>query len=154
MAASFADTVKSLGSIVIVIIACAGLLAFIVLYNLTNINICERLREIATIKVLGFYHREVHSYVFRENLLLTIIGALIGLGLGILLHRFIMVSIEQDGIMFGNYIKGMSFRVFAGHHAGVCGARQPVHERPLKENPDGRIAESRGIKAAAYRHEI
>ena len=109
IATNFADTVKSLNSIVIVIIACAGLLAFIVLYNLTNINICERIREIATIKVLGFYNREVHSYVFRENLLLTIIGAVIGLGLGILLHRFIMVSIEQDAIMFGHYIKGWSF---------------------------------------------
>ena len=109
IATNFADTVKSLNSIVIVIIACAGLLAFIVLYNLTNINICERLREIATIKVLGFFNREVHSYVFRENLLLTIIGALIGLGLGIVLHRFIMVSIEQDGIMFGHYIHEFSY---------------------------------------------
>ena len=109
VAANFTDTVKSLNSIVIVIIACAGLLALIVLYNLTNINICERLREIATIKVLGFFNREVHSYVFRENLLLTIIGALIGLGLGIVLHRFIMVSIEQDGIMFGHYIHEFSY---------------------------------------------
>ena len=109
VASSFADTVKSLSSIVIVIIACAGLLAFIVLYNLTNINICERIREIATIKVLGFYNREVHSYVFRENLLLTIIGALIGLGLGVFLHRFIMVTIEQDAIMFGSYIHELSF---------------------------------------------
>ncbi len=109
VAANFADTVKSLNSIVIVIIACAGLLAFIVLYNLTNINICERLREIATIKVLGFFNREVHSYVFRENLLLTLIGSIIGLGLGIVLHRFIMVSIEQDAIMFGHYIHEFSF---------------------------------------------
>ena len=109
VADNFAETVKSLNSIVVVIIACAGLLAFIVLYNLTNINIGERLREIATIKVLGFYNREVYSYVFRENLLLTLIGALIGLGLGVVLHRFIMVSIEQDGIMFGNYIKELSF---------------------------------------------
>ena len=114
IADNFADTVKSLNSIVIVIIACAGLLAFIVLYNLTNINIGERLREIATIKVLGFYNREVYSYVFRENLLLTIIGAIAGLGLGIVLHRFIMVSIEQDGIMFGNYIKEVSFAYSLG----------------------------------------
>ncbi len=109
IADNFANTVKSLNSIVVVIIICAGLLAFIVLYNLTNINIGERLREIATIKVLGFFNREVYSYVFRENLLLTFIGALIGLGLGIVLHRFIMVSIEQDGIMFGNYIREVSF---------------------------------------------
>jgi putative ABC transport system permease protein len=112
VAANFAETVKSMNSIVVVIIACAALLAFIVLYNLTNINIGERLREIATIKVLGFFNREVYSYVFRENLLLTLIGALIGLGLGIILHRFIMVSIEQEGIMFGNYIQELSF-VFA-----------------------------------------
>lgn len=109
IATNFANTVKSLNSIVIVIILCAGLLAFIVLYNLTNINIGERLREIATIKVLGFFNREVYSYVFRENLLLTFIGALVGLGLGILLHRFIMVSIEQDGIMFGHFIQSASF---------------------------------------------
>ena len=109
IADNFANTVKSLNSIVVVIIICAGLLAFIVLYNLTNINIGERLREIATVKVLGFFNREVYSYVFRENLLLTFIGALLGLGLGILLHRFIMVSIEQDGIMFGNYIREWSF---------------------------------------------
>jgi putative ABC transport system permease protein len=109
VAANFAETVKSMNSIVVVIIACAGLLAFIVLYNLTNINIGERLREIATIKVLGFFNREVYSYVFRENFLLTLIGAVIGLGLGIVLHRFIMVSIEQEGIMFGNYIQEFSF---------------------------------------------
>ena len=109
VAASFAETVKSLSSIVLVIISCAGLLAFIVLYNLTNINIGERLREIATIKVLGFFDREVYSYVFRENMLLTIFGALVGLVLGIALHRYIMVSIEQEAIMFGHYIREVSF---------------------------------------------
>lgn len=109
VAATFTETVKSLNSIVVVIILCAGMLAFVVLYNLTNINISERIREIATIKVLGFFNREVSSYVFRENILLTVTGAAIGLALGILLHRYIMVSIEQEGIMFGNYIENLSY---------------------------------------------
>jgi len=108
-AATFEDTVKILNSIVIVIIFCAGLLAFVVLYNLTNINICERIREIATIKVLGFYNREVAAYVYRENIILSVMGAAIGLTIGIILHRFMMISIEQDGVMFGNHIDGISF---------------------------------------------
>jgi putative ABC transport system permease protein len=107
--ATFEDTVKILNSIVIVIIISAGLLAFVVLYNLTNINIGERIREIATIKVLGFYNKEVSAYVYRENILLSIIGSLVGLIIGIILHRFIMVSIEQDGVMFGNHIEAISF---------------------------------------------
>ena len=106
---TFSDTVKILNSIVIVIIASAGLLAFVVVYNLTNINICERIREIATLKVLGFYQKEVGAYVYRENLILGAIGAIIGLATGVILHRFVMVSLEQDGIMFGDYIKPISF---------------------------------------------
>ncbi len=108
-AETFDNQIKSLNSIVYVIIVCAGLLAFVVMYNLTNINIGERIREIATIKVLGFYNREVSSYVYRENIILSIMGAVVGLILGIFLHRYIMVSIEQDGIMFGNYIQPISF---------------------------------------------
>ncbi len=109
LADSFAQTVKSLNAIVLVIILCAGLLAFVVLYNLTNINIGERVREIATVKVLGFTDREQSGYVFRENVLLSLLGAAIGLGLGVLLHRYIMESIEQTGIMFGNAIEPVSF---------------------------------------------
>ncbi len=109
VASEFDEKVDALNMIVLLIIICAGLLAFVVLYNLTNINISERLREIATIKVLGFYNREVASYVYRENLVLTFVGALAGLGLGTLLHRFIMESIEQDGIMFGYHIEPLSF---------------------------------------------
>lgn len=105
----FRDMVKTLDAIVYAIIASAGLLAFVVLYNLTNINVSERIREIATIKVLGFYNREVATYVYRENVILSMIGAALGLGLGIYLHRIIMTSIEQEGIMFGNYIAGRSF---------------------------------------------
>lgn len=108
-AVKFQETVKSLNAIVIAIIICAGLLAFIVLYNLTNINLSERIREIATIKVLGFYNGEVATYVYRENIILSLIGAATGLVLGIYLHRAIMASIEQNGIMFGDYIAGLSF---------------------------------------------
>ena len=106
---TFEDSVEVLNSIVILIIISAGLLAFVVLYNLTNINIGERIREIATIKVLGFYNREVSAYVYRENIILSLIGSIVGLFIGIILHRFIMVSIEQDGVMFGNHIDSISF---------------------------------------------
>lgn len=106
---TFNDTVTILNSIVVVIIISAGLLAFVVLYNLTNINISERIREIATIKVLGFYNGEVASYVYRENVLLSLIGAVGGLFIGIILHRFIMIAVEQDGVMFGYHIDAISF---------------------------------------------
>ena len=105
----FEDSVVSLNAVVYAIIICAALLAFVVLYNLTNINLSERLREIATIKVLGFYNREVSAYVYRENMILTFIGGALGLIVGIFLHRAIMGSIEQDGVMFGNYISSTSF---------------------------------------------
>jgi len=108
-ATKFAETIKSLNGIVWAMIASAGLLAFVVLYNLTNINLSERVREIATIKVLGFHNREVAAYVYRENFLLTGIGALVGLVVGVALHRAIMTSIEQDNIMFGNYVAPLSF---------------------------------------------
>lgn len=100
---------ESMNYIVILIIACAGSLAFIVLYNLTNINITERIREIATIKVLGFYARETADYVFRENLVLTGIGALVGLGLGKWLHWFVMYNINIDMISFKTVIMPVSY---------------------------------------------
>ena len=100
----FSDTIKSLGFVVVVLIISAGLLAFVVLYNLTNVNISERIREIATIKVLGFRDKEVSSYVFRENLILSFIGSLVGLGLGTVLHRLIMNLAELDSVMFGRVI--------------------------------------------------
>ncbi len=106
---TFSDMVKILNSIVVVIIISAGLLAFIVVYNLTNINICERIREIATLKVLGFFGKEVGAYVYRENIIIGLFGAVIGLFSGTILHKFIMISLEQDGIMFGDYIKPISF---------------------------------------------
>ena len=95
-----------------VLIISAALLAFVVLYNLTNININERISEIATIKVLGFRNKEVYDYVFRENTILSVIGTLIGLFLGVFLHHFIMNTVEVDMIMFVRTIRPISF-VFA-----------------------------------------
>ncbi len=100
---------QSMDYIVALIILCAGGLAFIVLYNLTNINITERLREIATIKVLGFYPKETADYVFRENLILTGFGAAVGMLLGKLLHRFIMYNINIEMISFKNSIAPLSY---------------------------------------------
>ena len=95
--------------VVAMIILCAGLLAFIVLYNLTNINISERIREIATIKVLGFYPHEAASYVFRENLVLTGMGGLFGLLLGVVFHAFVMNAIKVDMMYFKPMISPLSF---------------------------------------------
>ena len=79
------------------------------MYSLTNVNISERIREIATIKVLGFYDKEVSNYVFRENLILSFIGALVGLLLGTVLHRLIMNLAELDNVMFGRVISPTSY---------------------------------------------
>ena len=106
---NFEDSIKSLNTVVLVMIISAGCLAFVVLYNLTNINICERIREIATIKVLGFYNNEVSNYVYRENFVLTIIGTIIGLGLGIVLHRFVVSNAEVNMVMFGRNIETLSY---------------------------------------------
>lgn len=105
----FEDIIGSLGYVVLVMIVSAGSLAFVVLYNLTNVNISERIREIATIKVLGFYDNEVSAYIYRENTILTIIGTLVGLGMGIFLHRYIMTTVEMDNIMFGLKLHTMSY---------------------------------------------
>lgn len=104
-----ATMMESMDYIVLLIIACAGSLAFIVLYNLTNINITERIREIATIKVLGFYAKETADYVFRENLTLTGIGAAAGLGLGKWLHWFVMYHVNIDMISFKTIITPISY---------------------------------------------
>ncbi|MBQ7123948.1 MAG: FtsX-like permease family protein [Oscillospiraceae bacterium] len=98
---TFRSTVENLNYVVVLIILCAAALAFVVLYNLTNINITERIREIATIKVLGFYDGEVSAYVFRENVVLTLMGAGAGLVLGVWLHAFVLSVIQTNDIMFG-----------------------------------------------------
>lgn len=105
----FSSMMQSMNLIVFVIILCAAGLAFIVLYNLTNINITERMREIATIKVLGFYEKETSSYVFRENLMLTFFGALLGLVLGKLLHTFVMGQIKIDAVTFDVQVLPVSY---------------------------------------------
>lgn len=99
-AQSFFSSIESLNSIVLLLIVCAALLAFIVLYNLANINITERVREIATLKVLGFYDSETSAYIYRENILTTILGIVIGWGLGLILHRFVVLTAEVDLVMF------------------------------------------------------
>ena len=100
---------STLGVVILVLIVSAGMLAFVVLYNLNNINITERQRELATLKVLGFFDIEVSQYVLRENIILTIAGILFGSGFGILLHRFIIVTVEVDAVMFGRNIAPLSF---------------------------------------------
>lgn len=108
---TFENMISNLNYVVLLMIISAGSLAFVVLYNLTNVNVSERVREIATIKVLGFYDREVSDYVFRENVVLTIIGSIFGLILGVFLHRFIMVTAELEFIMFGRDINLVSYIV-------------------------------------------
>ncbi len=103
------DMLESLDIVIVVLIISAGLLAFVVLYNLNNINITERKRELATIKVLGFYDKEVSAYVLRENILLTIIGVVVGIALGSILHRFVIVTVEIDSVMFTRIIENISF---------------------------------------------
>lgn len=111
--ASIADQLErmlsSLDMVIVVLIVSAGMLAFVVLYNLNNINITERQRELATLKVLGFYDIEVSQYVFRENILLTLIGVGAGVILGIFLHQYVITTVEVDAVMFGRTIKPLSF---------------------------------------------
>lgn len=106
---TYKTMLRSVNMIVVVLVIAAAVLAFIVLYNLTNINITERQREIATLKVLGFTRREVYLYIFRETMMLTILGALLGLVLGIYLEGFVVVTAEVDYVMFGREIHPLSF---------------------------------------------
>ena len=103
------DTLNSLNIVVFVMIFCAGLLAMVVLYNLTNINIAERVREIATIKVLGFYSFETANYIYRENIVLTVAGAFAGLFMGNMLTGFIVSSIQMNNVMFPKLIGPLSY---------------------------------------------
>jgi len=105
------NMMKSLNYVIWLVIACAGALGFVVIYNLNNINITERTREIATIKVIGFYSFETHAYVFRENIVLTAIGAFLGLGLGKLLHEFVMDQINIEMVTFKVQIFPISFAI-------------------------------------------
>ncbi|NLC48438.1 MAG: FtsX-like permease family protein [Tenericutes bacterium] len=110
---TFDSFVNGLNKIIIMIVVFACFLAFIVLYNLTIINLSERKREIATFKVLGFYDKEISTFVYRETLILTIFGILFGLVLGIYLHQFIITTAETDNIMFLREIKPLSYVISA-----------------------------------------
>ncbi len=103
------DMMKSLNFVVYVLVIAAALLAFVVLYNLSNINVNERRRELATLKVLGFYDGEVSAYVYRENIMLTVIGTAIGVVFGIFLHRYVILTAEVDMTFFGRQIKPLSY---------------------------------------------
>ncbi|AIQ15945.1 hypothetical protein H70357_03980 [Paenibacillus sp. FSL H7-0357] len=106
---AFDDTMKSMDVVTLVLIVSAAALAFVVLYNLTNINVSERIRELSTIKVLGFYDKEVTLYIYRENILLSVLGIVAGSGLGILLHSFVLRTAELDATMFAPIIKWPSY---------------------------------------------
>ena len=103
------DTLNSLNIVVFVMVFCAGLLAVVVLYNLMNINIAERVREIATIKVLGFYSLETTNYIYRENIVLTVVGAVAGLFMGNMISGYIVSSIQMNSVMFPKIILPFSY---------------------------------------------
>ena len=109
---TFANSIKSINGVVYILILAAGLLSVVVLYNLTNVNICERRRELATLRVLGFHKIETERYIFRESDLLSFVGSFIGLFVGIWLHSFVVRTIEIDQIMFGRHIYFESY-IFA-----------------------------------------
>lgn len=123
----------SLDTVIIVLIVSAGMLAFVVLYNLNNINITERQRELATLKVLGFYDMEVSQYVFRENILLTIIGVLAGSVLGVLLHRYVITTVEVEAVMFGRIVGPLSFVYSALFTCGFSAVVNIVMHYKLKK---------------------
>lgn len=106
---SFSATMEKMNYVIILVVSCAAALAFIVLFNLNNINITERIREIATLKVMGFYRKETGSYVFRENVILVFLGYLTGIPLGFALHRFVMSQIEMDMVIYDVRIAPQSF---------------------------------------------
>ncbi|MCF0115403.1 MAG: FtsX-like permease family protein, partial [Erysipelotrichaceae bacterium] len=129
---NFSSMIEGLDYIIIIITIAAGALAFVVLSNLTNVNISERQREIATLKVLGFNHKEVNSYIYRENLLLTFIGSLVGIPLGKLLHRFIILQVEMDYVMFGRNVALLSVLISIGITIGFAFIVNKVMTNKLK----------------------
>ena len=110
------------------LVAAAAALAFIVLYNLTNINITERQREIATLKVLGFTPREVSAYIYRETMLLSVIGCAVGLVLGVFMEGFVVVTAEVDQVMFGRAIHAGQLRAGVSAHHAVHRAGDAGHD--------------------------
>ena len=114
---SIDDMLVALDRVMIVLILVAGMLSFVVLYNLNNINITERRRELATLKVLGFFDTEVAIYVYRENILLTILGIFVGCFMGRFLHYFTVTTVEVDMAMFGRDIFLNSYIICAAFTA-------------------------------------
>lgn len=106
---SIASSMESIDYAVVIIIVCAAALAFVVLYNLTNINITERIRELATLKVLGFNDREMGAFVYRENVCLTLLGVILGLIMGKFVHQWLVMTIEIDMVMFGRSVQPISY---------------------------------------------
>ena len=148
------NMMKSLDAVILLIIVCAGALAFIVIYNLTNINITERIREIATIKVLGFFPKETAAYVYCENIVLTAVGALAGLFAGVWLHRFVMANINVDMIAFDVRILPLklceqrALDVCVHAHRGcyhVCEAGKDKHGGIVKECRIAQVQSYQGI---------
>ena len=131
----FLTSLDSLDAVVILLIVCAGLLAIVVLYNLANINITERVREIATIKVLGFYDIETSAYIYRENIITAILGIIIGAFVGIILHRFVVITSEVDIVLFDRQpcVVGVPARrsVYSGVYSNsqLCTAFQAQKDR-------------------------
>ena len=111
----FGSLIGSLNYVVVLIIVCAAALAAVVLYNLISVNLAERKKELATIKVLGFYDKEVYRYIFREIELLSLIGSGVGLLLGVPLHRFIVLTVEMDQLMFIRTIAPVSYTHLRAH---------------------------------------
>ena len=107
------DMLGALNYVMYVLIISAALLAFVVIYNLNSINMTERRRELATLKVLGFHDTEVAMYVYRENIILTIFGIILGVFLGTLLHRYVILTVEVDLMMFGRIVSGKSYLICA-----------------------------------------
>lgn len=110
---SFIDSLDRLDVIVYILILCAGLLAIVVLYNLSNINVTERIREIATIKVLGFYDKETSAYIYRENMISAVIGIILGWLMGIVLHKFVIITSEVDIVMFNHHLVWWAYVIAA-----------------------------------------
>ncbi|GHU88955.1 hypothetical protein FACS1894202_06100 [Clostridia bacterium] len=130
---SVADMMKGLDSVVFVIIFLSIMLAFVVLYNLTNINITERARELATLKVLGFFETEVRQYIYRENRVLTVVGIVFGLIGGIFLTQYVILTAEVDGVMFRRSIQPLSYLWAALITAGAAELVNLVMSRPLRK---------------------
>ncbi|WP_321387821.1 FtsX-like permease family protein [uncultured Enterococcus sp.] len=122
-----------LNNVIVVLIVCAILLAVVVIYNLTNINVSERIRELSTIKVLGFYDNEVTLYIYRETIILSIVGILVGYVIGFFLHSFIMVSLPPDEAMFKPELMPMNFILSAGITLAITFVIMGVMHRKIKK---------------------